>query len=383
MKNIIVLSIIALLSLTVLTSCWNYREIDKIAVVAGVAIDKTSDNQYLVTAEIIQLQGGGTDVKSTSTRITMKGKTIFDAVRNEISLSGKKLFWSHTKVVIISEKIAEDGMIRILDWLNRDSETRAEIDILVSKEKTAREIFNSKPVTDPILSFELDEMLKNQISLSKAPVTEIWKVINDFEMPGIVAVLPVVKLSRQDDHRNAQIMGTAIFKKDKLVGYLNGEQTKDMLFVKDEVEGGLIIAGGQGNIIPKPISLEIFKNKTKLKSVSKGNDVKININIETSVGIDEIEGSKNYMNAEFNKKMEKKIERDLKIRVVKIIKHVQEEYAVDIFGFGAKIREDKPRLWNRIESNWENEFKNLPVTVSTKVNIQGSGMQAEPIERGD
>ncbi|MBT2736390.1 Ger(x)C family spore germination protein [Bacillus sp. ISL-7] len=379
-RKLLWMKFITFLCLILITGCWNYREIDKLAIVAGVAIDKDKNGQYLITAEIVQINSG---MEAQSTQITMQGKTIFDAVRNEISLSGSKLYWSHTKAVIISKDIAEEGILRIVDWFNWDSETRADLNLLVSREKTAREVLVGQGVTENIKSFEIDEMLKNEKSLSKAPVTEIWKFINDLEAPGIVAVLPTIKFKKSNQQKLPQLMGTAMFKKDKLIGFLNPDLTKDMLFVKDEVKGGLIVVGGKEKAIKTPLSLEIFKNETKVEPVFQNQDITFNIKIKTRVALDEFEGRENYTDEEVLKKLESNVEKELKRKVENCIKTVQSEYGVDIFGFGAKIREENPRKWNEIAINWENKFKDVKVHVTTSVHIKGSGMLADPLEMGD
>lgn len=40
--------------------------------------------------------------------ISMTVETMFEIVRNMISMTGTKLFWSHMKVIIFSEEIARE-----------------------------------------------------------------------------------------------------------------------------------------------------------------------------------------------------------------------------------------------------------------------------------
>ncbi|WML44757.1 Ger(x)C family spore germination protein [Neobacillus sp. PS3-40] len=382
MKKFLLLTIVLILNLSILTGCWNYREVEKLAIVAGVAIDKGKNNQFRVTVEIIQISGGK-DTKITSKLVTIEGKTIFDAVRNAISLSGKKLYWSHTKVVVISKDIAKNGILRVVDWYNRDSETRSDVNLLISKEKTAREVLEGTGVTDEIKSFELADTLKNEKSLSKAPTSEIWQFINDLESPGIVNVIPTVSLNQTENNSTPQVMGLAIFKKAKLIGFLNGRESKSVLFVKDEVKGGLLVQGVQGNK-STPVSLEIFKSKTKMEPVVKANhDIEFNVTINTTVAIDEIGNSENLTSEPQLEKLKRSTEAMVKKYVENCIKKVQSDYGVDIFGFGEKLREEKPRIWNRIGNNWEDKFKELKVNVKVKVDIKGSGMFSQPIEVGD
>jgi spore germination protein KC len=110
----LLLTIVILLNGIFISGCWNYREVEKLAIVAGVAIDKGENNPYKITFEILQVSGGK-EAKTVSKIISMEGRTIFDAVRNAISLSGKKLYWSHTKIVVISKDIARNGILRVVD----------------------------------------------------------------------------------------------------------------------------------------------------------------------------------------------------------------------------------------------------------------------------
>lgn len=379
---------ITLLILTILISsifaagCWNYREVDKLAIVAGVAVDKGINGQYKVTVEVVQISGAK-DSKITSKTITMEGKTMFDAVRNEISLSGKKLYWSHAKVIILSKEIASEGVTRVIDWYNRDSETRADVHILISEGASAKEILSSQATTEEIKSFVLDEMIKNQESLSKAPIIDMLQFDNDLKAKGISAIAPAVNLKQMDGKMLPHIMGTAIFKEDKLVGFLNGEDTKDLIFIKNKVKGGLLIEGTQGNDVSTPVSLEIFKSKTQVRPVVDGNNIEMNLNIDTTVNIDEIDGPENFIDDEGRMKLEQSAENTLKERIESLIMKIQSEYDLDIFGFGAKLREDNTQEWNRVSSNWEETFKNLKVNVITKVHIRNSAMLSKPLEKGE
>lgn len=380
--RITLLILIILISSLLFTGCWNYREVDKMAIVAGVAVDKGTNGQYKVTAEIVEISGGK-DTKTKSKTITMEGKTMFDAVRNEISISGKRLYWSHTKVIILSKEIAGEGVTKVLDWYNRDSETRPDVHILISEGDSAEEIFSGQEVTEEIKSYVLDEILKNQMSLSKAPIIDILQFDNDLHAKGISAIAPAVNLKKINGKMLPQIIGTAFFKGEKLVGFLDGEETKDLIFIKNKVKAGLLIEEMQGNDVTVPVSLEIFKSKTQVIPVVEGEDIKINLNIDTTVAIGEVEGTENFIDDEGLKKLEQSAEKALKERIEFLIEKMQSEYDLDIFGFGAKLREDKTRIWNRVSSNWEETFKNLKVNVIANVHIRNSGMLSKPLEVGE
>ncbi|WP_425802872.1 Ger(x)C family spore germination protein [Desulfitobacterium sp. Sab5] len=382
-KRITLLILSILMSSMFVTGCWNYREVDKLAIVAGVAVDKGTNRQYKVTIEIVQM-GEGKDTKKTSKTITTEGNTMFDAVRNAISLEGKRLYWSHAKVIIISKEIASEGLTKVIDWYNRDNETRADVQLIISEGASAQEILSGQATTEEIKSFVLDEMIKNQESLSKAPKIDILHFDNDLQAKGISPIASAISLKRIDGKIIPQIMGTAIFKGDKLIGFLNDEETKDLLFIRNEVKGGVMIKGTQGKDISTPVSLEIFKNKTQVTPiVDEDNNIEINLDIDTTVSLDEIDGTENLIDDEGRMKLENSVENTLKERIEAVITKMQSKYDTDIFGFGAKLREDNNREWKRVSSNWEEIFKDLRVNVTTRIHIRNSAMISKPLEIGE
>lgn len=380
--KISLMALIILINAIFFTGCWNYREIDKLSIVAGVTVDKGTNGQYLVTAEIVQMSGGK-DTKKTSKTITMEGRTLFDAVRNGISLAGKRLYWSHSKVIILSREIAGEGITKVIDWYIRDAETREDVHILISEAASAKEIFEGQGTTEDIKSFTLDEIMDNQENLSKAPITDILQFAIESQTKGVSIVIPTVNLKHIDGKMVPQIMGTTIIKNDKLVGFLDGEETKDLIFIRNEVKGGVLAEGTEGNAITTPVSLEIHKSKTKVTPVVDGKDIEINLNIDTTVAIDEIEGTENFIDENGRRKLEQSAENTLKERIESLIKKIQSEYDADIFGFGTKLQEDEAKVWNRVSNNWEKIFKDLTVNVKTRMHVKNSAILSKPFEEGD
>jgi spore germination protein KC len=180
-----------------------------------------------------------------------------------------------------------------------------------------------------------------------------------------------------------QIAGTAFFKHDKLAGFLSGEETKYLMFIKNKVKGGLLIEGTQENGVSTPVSLEIFKSKTQVKPIVDDKGIKVNLKVDATVAIAEIEGTENFIDGEGRKKLQQSAEKKLKKEIESLIKKMQSKYDVDIFGFGVKLRESEPEVWNQVSSNWEEVFKNVEVNVTTKIRIKNSALLSKPLKKGD
>ncbi|HEX2946926.1 MAG TPA: Ger(x)C family spore germination protein [Clostridia bacterium] len=373
--------ILITVNLMFMTGCWNYREIDKLAIVVGVAIDKGTTERYKLTVEVARTTGGK-ETKTLSKVVSTEGKTVFDAARNAISVTGDRLYWSHSKIIILSKEIAAEGFTHIMDWYTRDSETREDVYIMVSEGATAAEILTGQTVVESIKSIELSDMLKSQESLSKAPIMDVLEFDIQSKTKEFSTIIPTVRLKKADDKTVPQILGTAIIKNDKLAGFLGGEETKYLLFIRNEVKGGVLVE------MPKdggttPVSLEIFKSKTKTKPVVNGKDIEINLNVDVTVAIDEIDGSRNYIDEDGRKKLEQISETALKQQIEALIKKVQKEFDADIFKFGLELRNNDINAWDNMSENWEEIFKDLKVKVKTRVHIKNSATLAKSFEKGD
>ena len=381
-KLFLLLAIIYIATIT-LAGCWNYREIDMMAAIAGIGIDKGEDERYKLTVEIAEFVGERQSVPVGRT-ITIEGETIFDAARNGIALLGEKLYWSHAKVLILSERVAGEGVTPILDWFSRDSETREDINILIAKGSTPKDILEGKGGNSGVKSFEMGTMMRNQRNLSKAPKVEVWQFVNNLQAKGIVATSPSVYLEEVNGKRIPKISGTAVFKKDQLLGYLDEEETKIMLFIQDEINGGLLVLVEEDSGREMPITLEIFKSKTKVEPVVNNETIKFNIKIETTVALAELGGTKDYIKEEEErKKLELLASEKLKEKVMQLVSKMQNQLEVDIFGFGEDLRRDKPKLWKKMENNWHENFRNVSVNVSAKISIKNSAMLSKPLEVGE
>lgn len=372
-KSFIFISILVLMAI-LLTGCWNYREIDKLALVSGIAVDKNDLNKgYEVTAEIVSIPTSAKEPNFNSTKIQSKGEGVFDCIRNMINVSAKQLFWSHAAILIIGEDVAKESILPILDWITRDSEPRLTLYILVSKADTAKDILSSKSLSTEIRSFEIEDMIISNKRLSKIPNVQVYQLLNDVSTDGIYPVLPTVELVYNGDKETMALSGGAIFNNDKLVDYMDFEDVKSYLFIRNQITGGLINTTLINNDSIDNIDLEIFKNKTKINPIISNEEISMNIKIKTEVSIAESSNSINALNKMDIQKLETVAEKTLKDNILKTIARAQNDFELDIFGFGNLVKEKMPHVWKDIENNWDEIFKGLKINLDVDINVRGSG----------
>jgi spore germination protein KC len=189
---------------------------------------------------------------------------------------------------------------------------------------------------------------------------------------------PLIYIHEQNKIKNARVSGTAIFNKDKMVGTISGDETKFMLFARDEIKGGVLPLNDEKG---KPaFSLEILSNRTKVKPVWNDGKLQMQINTVTQVGLDEVMAPKEFNDINSKKVLEKRAGKELQQQILSVIHKVQKDYQADIFGFGELVHERMPENWKKIKQNWRQEFTQLDVVVNSKVMIKISGQTSRSIQ---
>lgn len=379
------LFILILSEFLMLSGCWDYNEINELAIVNGLAVDKDKDGSgYSITVEIVDLRGAGKEAKIQSKKIESEGKTFDDALRNVVKVSAKKLYWSHAEIVIISQEVAKQGILPVLDLVNRLYQARLTINILVSKSQKARELLSQQSITTDIRSIELRQMIdtENRI-LSKAPHVDVRGFINDLAGEGVSATLPMVGIIMNEGRQTSELSGTAIFRADKFIGALSEEDTKFMLFVKNKVKGGLLLLHENMDGYGDEVSLNIKENNTKVTPVFTDGKLTMNVNVDTKVGLSELGVEKNYIEKNGREMLKTEVEKTIKTNIENVINKVKSDYNADIFGFGSTVMREMPTLWKRIGPDWHNIFRKLPVNVRVEVEIKTSGLSSKPVKIGD
>ncbi|NLI38627.1 MAG: Ger(x)C family spore germination protein, partial [Clostridiaceae bacterium] len=115
-----------------LTGCWNNRELTDLNIVAGLGLDRTDDGRIILTVQVAEPgaiqssssgSGGGGGEKSKPVFVASnEGETVFDALRGMLAVVDKKLFLSAAQVLILGERLAQDGIEEVLDFFQRDHE---------------------------------------------------------------------------------------------------------------------------------------------------------------------------------------------------------------------------------------------------------------------
>lgn len=364
MKRKKIISVVFLtIILFILTSCWNYREVNQLNIVVGAAIDKGETKNYMITVELISVKDTE-EVNVSSEVLSIEGDTLFDAVRRFNSVTGKRAYWAHIQTVIISEEIANEDLYSVLNFFREDAETRSDVFVVISKECKAKDILDSDVFIENMVAETINRSLSNSQILSEFKETTIFTASKDLKSDKKAATVPTVSLLPMDGKEAPFICGTAVFRDNKLVCLLDGKETKDMLFLSNEIKGGVIVTQYKDF----NISLEILENTTKIKTSIENDIMTVDVYVDTQVAIDEADSSVDFSDLEVLGDIEKQSRIQLLERLETTIGKAK-YYEADIFGFTQRIYENHSKKWSQMSNGYEKKFSNININLSVKIRI--------------
>jgi spore germination protein KC len=351
--------------------CWNYRGLNEMSIVSGFAFDLDKETGlYKVTFQIVDLIGN-VEVEGINAKILeSEGKTLFDACRNAKKSIVGKLYFGHTQLVVISEELAREKDLRnLIDWMLHDSEIRETLNLVVSTEKTAADIVKYETLVGPISAYDVGKVIEDDNDVTSSTSNkQLYEIYNDLESEGIELTLPAIRNFYNNSEYTAELNGTAVFKGERLVGYLTPDESKYFLFAVDNVKGGLLTfpAFGEGQ---DNVTLEISDNKTSRSFSYKDGKLVITLEPETDVFLAECAVQVDAMDKQQIEELENNASKALADRMVQTIQNVQSKFGSDIFGFGSFIHQRDNALWKKLSKDWNTIFPTLEVQVKAKVTI--------------
>jgi spore germination protein KC len=365
-----------------LTGCWDRREVNDIAIISGMAVDKI-DGVYRVAVQFPlagQLGGpggggGGTGGAKSWYVDSGSGSTLKEAdFKLQRSLS-RQLYYSHRRVVVIGEEAARDGISSQLDITVRTSQNRLSALVVFAKGE-AIDVLNS----DAILEQQPAEMLREITINSMKNPPNIKNLINTLVTTGIDVAAPyyvtgkTVVGEKGETKTRVTVEGLAIFKEDRLVGFLKGETAKGVLWVMNQARHPIMTVkspSGKGNF-----SLQFFENDVKLEPVIRGDEVSMKVKIRAIATV--YENQSNYKASDDNlQKLTEVVTAQLKKDVEKSIQVIQ-GYKSDVCGFGDTVFRKKPKVWKRIKNNWYDIYASMKVDVQVDLQLEHAGTAIEP-----
>ena len=383
MNKKILIIIIPLLFL--LTGCYDYKELNSISILSATEINKI-DDEFIVSAQAVNPQAPDKTSNAQAPFIiyTGRGKTIQEAYRSIANESSKFLYLNHIQILIINEKIAKESLDEIIDYYMRSSAIRTEFYVLIGRDDNILDIIT--PIND-ISSASIKESIENNLkylgTTSDITFNELVSIMLDENSEIVLPSIKLINDSKEGENienteetkvnTKYELSNLAIFKDDKLIGYLDEEQSKTYNILQNKINNTILTYECDKD---KYMSVEIIDSQSSMDI----SDKKANIEVKLSGNLNEYNCSKSLENKKTIEKIEKEFEQKLTESITKNINEVRTEYNSDIFGFLDNIYKKDYKTYKTIKNNWYNSnYQRLELSVNVDLTVIAKGKVMEAI----
>lgn len=383
--------ILIILPMIFLSGCWSSREINTLAIAACMGIDKV-EGGYLLTQQVINPRAMATNKASIDAPIILyseTGKDIFEALRKLTTECPRKIYMSHLRMVVVGEEAAKDGIQKFIDFIARDHEFRTDFYFVIAKGTTASEILSTLTPIESIPGIEMYNSLKTtEKNWAPSKAVRIIELVNSIVADGKNPVLTGIELSNGENEPGSTIdlskakvgkkpkySSLGVLKKDKLVGWLNEDESKGYNYILGNVKSSVGYTT-YGNDVK--ITFEVTKAKSSMKASLIDDKPVIDVEIIVRQNIGAVEGKFDVSKEENKKIINEHSEKKIKTMCEQAVKTAQNDLQTDIFGFGEVIHRKYPKQWEKMKEDWNNQFKDLKVNITVKFKTDKLGEITKP-----
>ncbi|RID87272.1 Ger(x)C family spore germination protein [Peribacillus asahii] len=369
-----------------LSGCWDRVEVNDLAIVTAAAIDIKDDNQIELSLQVFipkalstgggqggSGQGGGG--AATLVR-SQRGSNISDALSKLQSKIPRKVFWGQCKVFIFGEKLAKQGIQEHMDFLLRHPQPRERAYLYVSKgnPKDALEVL---PPLERYSGEVLRELSDLHIGM-QVTMQDVQEGLVGVAQAGAFPFIKILPPGKGEEKLQGipYIVGTAVFKKDKMVGTMSEKATRGILWLRNEMEAYTVILKPEG--VKGEVSLNPVSARIKLIPQIRNDKWKMLVNVDTEGAVVQNGTNLALTSPKSIQTVEKAYQEDIKDRIELAIQQAQHKMKADIIKFSKEFYRKYPKEWKKVENRWDEVFPKVEVEVNVEAHIRRQGYINKP-----
>ena len=241
-KRYVLKFIVAAFFCSILTSCWDQVEINQLAIVNMAGVDRNPKNgNFEVYYQVINPSGmsgqTGASIKAPVYVYKVEGKHVgVTANKSNISIP-RELFADHYQIIIISKKLAQEGMREYLNFTEQQPDRRTTVHMVIA-DSPIPDIMNTFTPLERLPGRSLKSSINNASKFTGkiSEFSRVKDVLKQMESSKLT-LLPIIKLStsKQEstssrfeqidaDKGNIRFDGAALIKHGRMIGEINSKQ---------------------------------------------------------------------------------------------------------------------------------------------------------------
>lgn len=401
------------------SACYDRREVDEFAYAIAVGMDKGIHGgirmslQFAVPRRMTGGSGGGggggggeeKNGGDSTVLTTVETPALFPALNLINNYISRQVNLSHATEVVFSEELAREGIQKHIHSIVRNREFRPTVYIAVSKGSAEEYLKKVKTVIElnPVKYYDISH--RNYAYTAFIPNSQLHTFYHSMESYAAQPVAMLVGVNKYESTEKmseahsrfmggrfhfdgehsagniprygsieAESMGAAVFDGDRMVGELNGEETRYYLMMTGEFNTA---AYTLFDPLHKEslISLSIIQNrKPRIKVRLEGDNPHISVILDLDSDILGVQSGENYESPPKTSILEDAAAETIRTDIERLLEKTRDVYKSDIFGFGNYARKYflTTEQWQSYQ--WKSKYKNSTFDVEVRFHIRRSGL---------
>ena len=373
---------IKLLALCVLMVCFFSScekagtELSDLMIIQGIGID-TAPGGYRVTVEILNNEQSGSPSGDSSSENKTKiynaeGESVGAALMQLTTKSGNKPFYAHNRVIVLGEEAANRDLADIIDFFERNYDSRASELICIAKDGKAEDVIRAKLLNDTVKSKILEKMLEQSYKESLVPRMRIIDAVNAIKDETTYVCMPAVTVHKNGENENFVLDGCAVFDKDETFSmYLSSGDAEGLAFLNDEIKKGFISARLQNG---QTATFVINEGKTHYKIVKENGVLHYKLTVDVSCDLEEVGGAEYFSTEEgFMEEIKGAAGQAIAKKMENTLIVLQSEHGGDVIRYGRRLSLKDNKLYKSVKDDWKKVFSECRTSVDINVTLRRIG----------
>lgn len=391
--RIMVKVVAVILLCIILPGCWNRIELNELSITSATAFDMEGDD-WVITYQVVTpsaistgmgVAGGGVPQSPVSTFST-RGRTVREAVNQATLETPRWLFFSHTNILVVSEKVARKGLSQILDLYFRNPESRETVNVLISAGNPGT-ILEQLMHAEKIPGLGIRDIIVNESRFaSRVPSVMMYELAMALTGDAKSAVIPEILISGEQAETSldalkktsfdskVRIGRLAVLQEDKFKGWLTKEESFGVNFIANKVQSStLAFSCKQPDGNEYNASFRLETSSTKLKPSYIDGRFKMGVDIKGTGYLVETDCALDLSDPEVVKRMEKALEQEIK-RIVQKSWLAVKRLNVDVLGFADAVHRKYPKVWKDVKNDWKTTFATIEIKPHVSISMYRIGL---------
>ncbi len=430
--RLVALAVACVLAAASASGCRDAREIESVGFVLGLGIDETEDGRIEVWAQVALPSAKPGEAQQQQSWIASSvGKTVWAAMRELSNRSDKVLFRAHVRTLVFGERFARGGILRALDVLARDGQFRYKSWVFVTSDPVG-DVLGAEAEQSSVAALFIDNVMRNTARSSTAPRSRFLDLLTSMEQPGDQPLLARIRLEGIDDDEGAgrgrgeesgesegagdgegtagnggdeskpeakskagpkelAIGGSAAFRGDRMVGWLDEEETAMALMVCNRLTAYSFVVpmpGGAGGTVGfdviRSYAGTLFPGGIRTDPEDLGT-MDVVLRVTGTVDIREVLSEDQIMSMRSLERLEDGISRHFEAGVKRLVDASQNRLGCDIIGLGESVRRRIPvNVWEKdVAPVWHDEFRRMKIVPDIRFEVGKRGMTMQSPKAGE